>query len=470
MSLRDAIALAAQGEGRFRLEDTPPIPASEVERVCAAARGCVVLWPLGNSADAVRWLIAALHAGVVPVVVPGTWPRGRLDAVRAAWPHFGFLDRGALELPRQPATTDPRVGLALLTSGSTGAPKVIATSLDNLDRGVIAIHAAQGLEAVDTTGVLLPLAYSYALVNQVLWAVRFGRRLTLTPGLAMPGDALRLLRETRAGMVCLVAHQARVLLRYGFDAAAALPDVGVLNFAGAPFPVSSIARLRALFPHAVLVNNYGCAEAMPRLTVGRVGDEATDSTWAGRPIDGIELRIAGDEPVGPITFRGPSTSLGVLDNDGALVPHPEWIPSGDLGRLEEGHLHVAGRHDQVVKVFGERISVVEIEDALRVTGAVEAMVWVGRDAQGDDMVRAVVTGAESPPIEALEAAFVARLPRNLWPREVCYAPSWPLLANEKTDAPRLKAMCDAGDLLRIWPRRGPRSRDAEEVSPVTSQW
>lgn len=452
MSLRLALERAAGGVGGFSLdgiEDAAPPSNSSL----AASRGRVVLWPLANTVGAARTLIRALTEGVVPVVIPATWPRGKLDAVRAMYPRFGLFDSGALDLPDDAVTTDPRIALALLTSGSTGTPKVIATSLENLDHGLAAIHEAQGLGSVAGTGVLLPLAYSYALVNQVLWAVRFERRLTLTAGMAMPADALRHLREAGAEMVCLVGHQARLLQRYRFGAGDALPAVSVLNFAGAPFPASCVPALRVLFPRATMFNNYGCAEAMPRLTIARRNDEPADTSWVGPAIRTIELRIAGDEPIGPITFRGPSASLGLLGADGELLSHPEWISSGDQGRLGNGGLHVLGRHDQVVKVFGERVSLVEIEDALRAAGAEEAAAWVNSDDDTKgDVIEAVIGGAAPPSPDAIAGALASRLPRNLWPKDARYTHEWPTLDNGKADRQRLKAMFVSGTLQPVWPR------------------
>lgn len=451
-TLERAIARAAAGEGTFALHSegsaTQPAPHS-----FAAARGVPVLWPLANTPTSVWSLLRALADGVVPLVVPSTWPQARIASLRERYPRFGVLAKGAIVLPAHPARADAGVALALLTSGSTGEPRILATSVERLDRGLEAIHHAQALDDVACTAALLPLAYSYALVNQLLWAVRFERRLVLTAGLAMPADALRQVRAASADMLCLVAHQARLLERYGFGADDSLPSVRVVNFAGAPFPTSSVVFLRTLFPNAVLLNNYGCAEAMPRLTVGRVGDANASGAWVGAPIRDIELRIDGDERAGPILFRGPSSSLGTLAGDGTLQAHPEWIASGDLGRLEADGLHVLGRHDQVVKIFGERLSLVEVEHALHAAGAREAFAWLGEDARGEGAVQAVAGGALPPDADAVQRAFAAQLPRNLWPQEVRYAADWPTLANGKTDRQQLKALTASGALPAIWTRR-----------------
>lgn len=452
-ALETSIAHALAGDGGFALHvdgnATQP-PRADF----SAARSVPVLWPLANTADGVWSLLRALGDGVVPVIVPSTWPRARITSLRERFARFGVFEHGAITLPAEPAHVSPAVALALLTSGSTGEPRVLAASFEGLGHGLAAIHAAQGLEQITGTAALLPLAYSYALVNQLLWTVRFERRLTLTAGLAMPADAVTQVRDAGADMLCLVAHQARLLERYGFGGDDALPAVRVVNFAGAPFPASSVPFLQQLFPNARLLNNYGCAEAMPRLTVAHMRDANAEPGWVGTPIGDIELRVDGDEPVGAIQFRGSSASLGTLDEAGQLHAHPEWIPSGDLGRLDAHGLNVLGRHDQVVKIFGERMSLVEVERALLAAGAHEAFAWLGEDARGEGVVQAIVGGAPAPTLDAVQRAFAARLPRNLWPGEVLHVGEWPVLANGKTDRQALKAFAAGGALARVWSRRG----------------
>lgn len=451
MALLESLRDALEGRGGFTLV-APRGPAPEPPgRTFAEHRGLVVLWPLSNEPRDVWALFRALADGVVPVIMPAEWPAGKLERTRERYAGFGFYAGGAIVPPESPVSADPRVALALLTSGSTGEPKVVATSLENLTHGIDAIHRSQGLADIGSTGVLLPLAYSYALVNQLLWAVRFGRRLVLTVGLKMPSDAFRQLREAEAEMLCLVAHQVRLLLRYRFGATQALAAVKVANFAGAPFPVRSYDGIRTLFPAATLYNNYGCTEAMPRLTAVRVESTSHEVSCVGRPIGDIGLRIAGDGDVGPITFRGSSASLGTLAEDGSLVPHPDWIPSGDQGRLVDGVLHVFGRHDQVIKVFGERYSLIEIEEAVLSPGVEHAMAWLDTDEKGDDRVQVVAGGEAAPNPQALGEAFYARLPRPVWPRRVFWAAAWPLLPNGKTDRQQLKELAASGRLLPIWP-------------------
>lgn len=448
--LRARIAAARRGEGGFSIvengAEVPPGAAESAPEIASVPEGAVVLWRLENRAPALWALLDALDRGIVPVLLSATTPPGKLRALHARFPGFGVFDGRILDCPEDVARA-PDVDLGVLTSGSTGDPKLVVTSAARLEAGVRAIHAAQGLEDVRATGVLLAIGYSYAFVNQVLWAVLHERRLVLTPGLLTPADTLAQLRAAHVDMLCMVATQLRTLLGLDFGAEEALPEVRVLNFAGAPFPVAEFAGLRTLFPNARALNNYGCTEAMPRISVCEVVSADHPVTDVGRPIGDLEVRVR--EADGGIEFRGGSAAAGTLDGQGSLQPMGEWIPSGDVGRLDGGRLHVLGRGDQVVKVGGERFSLLEVERALAEIGFEQTLAWLERDADGE-WITAVVRG-EGPTPRELKGGLRRNLPRVAWPRTIHRVEHWFLAPNGKTDRRRLIDATREGAAEAIWP-------------------
>lgn len=429
--LRAAIASALAGRSEFELVEAGQVvpPPADIPSIPFPPHA-VVVWRLENRAEAVWHLLAAIDAGVVPILVAATTPRGKLEKLRERFSTFGVFDGRDAHVAAEP-TIDPELFLGFVTSGSTGDPKLLVTSEERLAAGVRAIHAAQALEDVTSTGALLPVGYSYAFVNQLLWSVAFQRRLLLTPGLLMPADTLTMLRTHDVQMLCLVANQLHTLVARGFDAEYAVPSTRVVNFAGAPFPVADFAGLKALFPNARALNNYGCTEAMPRISVATVESGDHDVTDVGHPLESLRVRIA--EPEGRIEFAGTSGALGVLRPDGALDRASEWTPSGDVGRIEAGRLHVLGRADQVANVGGERISLVEVENTLVDAGFRHAAVWID-----DGTVVAVVHGDIAQ--RTYQRMLRDRLPRAAWPTQVVPIDEWPLAPNGKTDRKRLKAL------------------------------
>lgn len=370
----------------------------------------------------------------------------RLGAAWEAAESFAFVPRRSpvdpawihTALARLPAPL--RSGhFALLTSGSTGAPKLVVGERARAERLARLLHEAQQSEAVAQTIVVLPLTYCYALVNQWLWSRLFARTLTVTTGLADPTRLLAVLASARDAMLCLVGAQVQLLARYAADQV--FPGVLRLHFAGGPFPQRELPTLRRLFPRAQIYNNYGCAEAMPRLTLRRAedGDSPADVGW---PLPGIALERDGE---GRLLFRSPFAAVGVNDAQGfrALGPE-EAVPTGDLGRPgADGRWLVEGRDGEVFKRYGEKVAVSAVLAKVLEGWAGEASHVPAEDARGEPGYVLVLA---PPPTEAalrqLLRTLRAHFPRPHWPLSVEGVPTLPRLDNGKIDRLGLAASAE----------------------------
>jgi acyl-CoA synthetase (AMP-forming)/AMP-acid ligase II len=464
MSLYAALAAVLENRSAFEFADEAGDLRDVPVRDFGAYSGMPVLWPMANTPEAVRRLFEALHARVIPVLLPKTTTPYKLAQLRQSHPRYGFFDGDKIEIPEGAARADRPLFMVLATSGSTGEPKLLAVTEESLTAGIRAIHAAQSLDDAASTAVWLPLAYSYALVNQLLWALLYQRKAVVVPGLLdVPGSLARM-RSDGIQMLCMVAHQIQTLAARG-EAETPLEEVRVLNFAGAPFPTASYGFLRNLFPAARVYNNYGCTEAMPRLAACRVEGAEHPVTLVGKPIETVRLRIGategakeganegGEGPVGPIEFQGASSSCGVLRADGSVEALPEWIPSGDLGRIDAGMLHVMGRHDQIVKVGGERFSLIEIEQAVLGLGFSQALIWQQQMDDGEKRILAVVSGADIPATAELTRQLRLRLPPAMWPARIDWIEQWPLMPGGKTDRNALQQAARSGRLTTVFKGR-----------------
>ena len=234
---------------------------------------------------------------------------------------------------------------ALLTSGSTGMPKLVVGDRQRTLALADTLHRLQDLEPVAETVVVLPLTYSYAFVNQWVWSQRTGRRLIPTQGVRDVQLLRSALSAATDAMVCLVGAQLTMLR--GALAGASYPGVIRVHFAGGAFPQSDLDFVRQTFPNAVIFNNYGCAEAMPRLTLRRA-DADHRAEHVGPPLPGIELRT---DDIGAVLFRSRYRCVGHLDDSGfAAYGDDDWIATGDLGELDaQGCLVLRGRAGEVFK-------------------------------------------------------------------------------------------------------------------------
>jgi acyl-CoA synthetase (AMP-forming)/AMP-acid ligase II len=328
---------------------------------------------------------------------------------------------------------------ALLSSGSTGEAKLVVGSRARAERLCRVLHDAQASEPVRRTVALLPLTYSYAFVNQWLWARTLARDFEPTSGFSRPAELAAALARPGSAMVCLVAAHVSLLEQHFADRV--FPEVIRIHFAGSRFPQERLASVRRAFPNADIFNNFGCVEAMPRLALRRAedGDSASD---IGHPLPGVEL---GSSDEGRLLFRSPYAAVGYCDAGGFhAIEADAWICTGDLGhRAANGRWILDGRAGEVFKRYGEKISLSLLLESLRPEWAGDAAFYRETDPLGEPghvlVLAPSPTGAER---RTILAALRQRHARAHWPLRIESAATLPLLPNGKVDAAALGALPD----------------------------
>ena len=325
----------------------------------------------------------------------------------------------------------------LLTSGSTGFPKLIVGNRERSENLARLLHKVQLSEPVLETVLVLPLTYCYAFVNQWLWSRVFSRRLVQTEGFRSPDELSKKLAAAQSAMLCLVGAQLPFFRKQLCDRT--FPGFIRLHFAGGPFPQDDLEFVRALFPNAGIFNNYGCAEAMPRLTI-RCAEDSPVAYNVGKPLDGVRLRT-GEQ--GRIEFLSPFGTVAQVDGDGFRAVHPDtWIPSGDLGyEGPDGCWYLQGRANEVFKRFGEKISLPQLLSSVREIWPGQGAFYRGEDRSGEQGHVLVVSPEPSDAqVRALLMMFRQKYPRTHWPLRIESTGALPLLANQKVDVLALASM------------------------------
>lgn len=322
----------------------------------------------------------------------------------------------------------------ILTSGSTGNPRLMVGSKERARELTKAIHTAQNCDLVSQTIGLLPLSYAYAFVNQWLWAHVMSRNFVKTNGFSTPDLLYTALRNAESAMTCLVKSQLPLFSKY-FEKEQ-FPGVLRVNFAGEQFPQDQLAQVYSLFPNAQVFNNYGCTEAMPRLTVRRA-EESDDASNIGRPLPGVELKTDAE---GHLLFRSPYSAVASVGVDGVHVfGDDEWIATGDIGEQNaDGSWRVTGRANEVFKRYGEKVSIVSVVGDLRRAWPGEMVGYACDDADGEPGWALVV----SPEPDKLQVRELLHLMREGYTRA-----RWPIRIESLNSIPRLPG--GKVDLVRV---------------------
>ncbi len=240
-----------------------------------------------------------------------------------------------------------------------------------------------------------------------------------------------------------------------------VPHLRTCLIAGGMSTPVQMMRLELDFVNATFINMYGQSEGAP-LTMVRPSDlvELRANT-VGRPVDGVELRIANldgltlpNGEVGEVLARGVCLMNGYegLPSDKQAIDADGWLHTGDLGHLDPaGYLHLAGRIKDVIIRGGENISPAEIEVELTsIEGVADAKVMGAPHTIFGESVEACVTTKGNAPFDegrVLEA-LRSRMPRYKVPAHIFAYRSFPLNVNGKLDQ-RALYMNMLGKLLKI---------------------
>jgi long-chain acyl-CoA synthetase len=149
-----------------------------------------------------------------------------------------------------------------------------------------------------------------------------------------------------------------------------------------------------------MLQGYGQTEAGPVISANTPGASRIESV--GRPLQGVELRIAGD---GEICVRGDLVMDGYWGrpDDTAAVIRDGWLHTGDIGRLDaDGFLTITDRKkDMIVLSGGENISPARIEGLLIAQPEIAQAMVLGEGRSG---LSALVVAAEGCDELAVAAA------------------------------------------------------------------
>jgi len=152
------------------------------------------------------------------------------------------------------------------------------------------------------------------------------------------------------------------------------------------------------------LQGYGMTEASPVITVNRLEDLKFGSV--GPPLDGVDVKIENPEEtgIGEILVKGDNITPGYRNNPEATkeIFAEDWMKTGDLGYLKEGHLWITGRSKSlIVSAAGKNIYPEELEEKLIEDTMIMEVVVFGRIKEGKqgEEIRALIV----PDFEMIEA-------------------------------------------------------------------
>lgn len=372
------------------------------EIASVAGPGQVVDVPAPDPVTALAWLEAS-------------WREGRVPCPRA-------YAKAPSKAPVDDAFAEAR--LVIRTSGSTGEAKLVAFDGASVHRSATKIADYLGLEASDRVGIVQSLEHGYGLVGQLFSALVAGCDVVWA-GAPFARERVHLLDEAEVTVLAGVPYTLGELVAAGLRGSR-LRSIGS---AGGPLGPRVLEGLVRTFPNAVLWNQYGCTEAGPRLTACSNRESAFAAGSVGRALGGVELIIDDD---GSILFRADTEMLGYVGDAVATANarRGPLLATGDVGRLEDGHLFVTGRRDDIVKIRGHKVSLALVARTAESCGA-RAAIAVALERRTGDELEVVVVYEGDTHLERV--ALAKKLPLESAPSRLVRLEELPRLGGGKVD-------------------------------------
>ena len=313
--------------------------------------------------------------------------RGRSEAEALAkevcLPFLRHKDLFAAEdaSPIQDSAQDPAKsdGLAtlLFTSGTTGQPRGVMLSHQNLASNAIALSEAVGSNASETRLGFLPLSHIYARTCDLYTWLYRGSRLVLAESRDTIIRDCQLARPTVINGVPYFYQKIAQQLQGTEPGALQRLFGGQLKrcYCGG---AAMAPEVEALFEQQGLpiLTGYGLTETSP--VVSATTEENYQAGSVGRPLPEVDVRISAE---GEILVRGPNVMQGYWNDPAATAEAivDGWLHTGDLGELDAtGQLRIVGRQKELIVLStGKNIAPSRVEQRLAGSPLVELVCVVG---------------------------------------------------------------------------------------------
>ena len=311
-------------------------------------------------------------------------------------------DTPGCELPQvEPA----RRAMIVYTSGTTGKPKGVVTTHQNITAQIHSLIEPWGWTPDDQILLVLPLHHVHGIINVVACALWAGAACEMMPQFEAQAVWNRI---CEGGLTLFMA--VPIIYAKLADAWQAAPadrqklmsdscrTIRLMLSGSAALPVTTLETWRSISGHTLL-ERYGMTEIGMAISNPLVGERVPGHI--GSPLPSVDIRLIGedgnpviDESAGEIQVRGPSVFIEYWnrpeETGSSFVDG--WFKTGDVAIRKDNIYRILGRRSvDIIKTGGEKVSAIEVEEVLRTHDAIDECAVVGLpDAEWGQRVGAAV--------------------------------------------------------------------------------
>ena len=413
---------------------------------------------------AVVLIVSEALLSLVDRIPRAEFRRLRHIVVVSAGQHHGYLRFDDLLASGSPAfeaepTTSDDPAFWMYSSGSTGTPKgCVHLHHDMVICAELFAKGILGITAADRCFSVAKLFFAYGLGNALYFPLAVGATTILWPGPPAAATVYEIIERHRPTLFFSVPTGYAMLLAQQREPEFDLSSLRAAISAGEALPPPLFERFRDRFGIEI-VDGIGSTEALHMFISNRPG--ATRPGSSGQIVPGYEARVLDGEGVavphgeiGNLWVRGDSVCALYWNQHQKTVDtiQGEWLRTGDKYICDaDGYYWHAGRSDDMLKVGGQWVSPVEVENVVLTHPAVQECGVVGYEDR-DGLVKPVAfvvlragTEGSADRADELEQFVRARLAEFKRPRRVRFVSELPKTATGKIQRFKLRELAQRAD-------------------------
>jgi acyl-coenzyme A synthetase/AMP-(fatty) acid ligase len=325
----------------------------------------------------------------------------------------------------------PDLAALLMTSGSTGSPVLVRISYENLIQNTISISESLSITGKDKPITTLPMNYTYGLsiINSHLLN---GCEIILTDKSILSKEFWQLINEKKPSTFGGVPYTYQMLRKLGFEKMD-LPFITKITQAGGKLDAQSSLYFAEICNRKGIefFVMYGQTEATARMSYLPSKDAIRKFGSIGIAIPNGSFYLLNDykeeileaDTVGELYYKGPNVSLGYAYTKEDFIKGDEnnsILATGDLAkRDEDGYYYIVGRKKRYIKIFGNRISLDEVENLTLkhglfcvCSGVDDKLIVYTENEQEVDELKSLISTKINIHHSAIQVKYIKEIPRN----------------------------------------------------------
>ena len=269
-----------------------------------------------------------------------------------------------------------QLALLINTSGSTGSPKFVRHSYENISNNIDSVLDYIKLDSNNKSITSMPFSYTYGLstVNIHLY---IGGSIVMTEKNILEKDFWNLFHKHKVDNLNGVPYTYKILEKlkfYNFN----LSSLKFMTQAGGHLDEETSLKFLRIFEKNKIkfFKMYGQTEASPRMSYVPHNKLKEKINSIGIPVKGGKFEIVNNEKkviqkpneTGDLVYKGKNVCLGYATSYKDLVKEDEnkgILETGDLAKRDnDNYFYLVGRRKRFIKAFGYRINLDDIESIL----------------------------------------------------------------------------------------------------------